>query len=47
MSTHNAKARIQDGKARDAALQGALTLFVSRLHPHGARYEPLVRVSFH
>jgi RNA 2',3'-cyclic 3'-phosphodiesterase len=25
----------------------ALTLFVSRLHPHGARYEPLVRVSFH
>jgi 2'-5' RNA ligase len=24
----------------------ALTLFVSRLHPHGARYEPLVRVSF-
>jgi len=22
----------------------ALTLFVSRLHPHGARYEPLVRV---
>ena len=25
----------------------ALTLFVSRLHPHGARYEPHVRVSFH
>jgi 2'-5' RNA ligase len=25
----------------------ALTLFVSRLHPHGARYEPLVRVNFH
>ena len=25
----------------------ALTLFVSHLHPHGARYEPLVRVSFH
>ncbi len=25
----------------------ALTLFVSRLHPHGARYEPLVRSSFH
>ena len=25
----------------------ALTLFVSRLHPHGARYEPLVRASFH
>jgi 2'-5' RNA ligase len=25
----------------------SLTLFVSRLHPHGARYEPLVRVSFH
>jgi RNA 2',3'-cyclic 3'-phosphodiesterase len=25
----------------------ALTLFVSRLHPHGARYEPLARVSFH
>ena len=25
----------------------ALTLFESRLHPHGARYEPLVRVSFH
>jgi RNA 2',3'-cyclic 3'-phosphodiesterase len=24
----------------------ALTLFVSRLHPHGARYEPLVRVPF-
>jgi RNA 2',3'-cyclic 3'-phosphodiesterase len=23
----------------------ALTLFVSRLHPHGARYEPLVRVN--
>jgi RNA 2',3'-cyclic 3'-phosphodiesterase len=23
----------------------ALTLFVSRLHPHGARYEPLVRVT--
>lgn len=25
----------------------ALTLFVSRLHPHGARYEPLVRVNLH
>ena len=25
----------------------ALTLFESRLHPHGARYEPLVRVSLH
>jgi 2'-5' RNA ligase len=25
----------------------ALTLFVSRLHPHGARYEPLVRVPLH
>jgi 2'-5' RNA ligase len=25
----------------------ALTLFVSRLHPHGARYEPLVRVNWH
>jgi 2'-5' RNA ligase len=25
----------------------ALTLFVSRLHPSGARYEPLVRVNFH
>jgi RNA 2',3'-cyclic 3'-phosphodiesterase len=25
----------------------ALTLFVSRLHPHGARYEPLVRISLH
>jgi len=25
----------------------ALTLFVSRLHPQGARYEPLVRASFH
>jgi 2'-5' RNA ligase len=24
---------------------GPLTLFESRLHPHGARYEPLVRVS--
>jgi 2'-5' RNA ligase len=24
-----------------------LTLFVSRLHPHGARYEPLVRVELH
>ena len=24
---------------------GPLTLFASRLHPHGARYEPLVRVS--
>ena len=26
---------------------GPLTLFESRLHPHGARYEPLVRVSLH
>jgi RNA 2',3'-cyclic 3'-phosphodiesterase len=26
---------------------GPLTLFVSRLHPHGARYEPLVRVNLH
>jgi RNA 2',3'-cyclic 3'-phosphodiesterase len=25
----------------------ALTLFESRLHPHGARYEPLVRVKLH
>jgi RNA 2',3'-cyclic 3'-phosphodiesterase len=25
----------------------ALTLFESRLHPHGARYEPLVRVFLH
>jgi RNA 2',3'-cyclic 3'-phosphodiesterase len=25
----------------------ALTLFVSRLHPHGARYEPLVRLKLH
>jgi RNA 2',3'-cyclic 3'-phosphodiesterase len=25
----------------------ALTLFVSRLHPHGARYEPLVRLNLH
>ena len=25
----------------------ALTLFVSRLHPHGARYEPLVRLTLH
>jgi len=25
----------------------ALTLFVSRLHPHGARYEPLVRLELH
>jgi 2'-5' RNA ligase len=24
---------------------GPLTLFESRLHPHGARYEPLTRVS--
>ena len=24
---------------------GPLTLFASRLHPHGARYEPLTRVS--
>ena len=26
---------------------GPLTLFESRLHPHGARYEPLTRVSLH
>jgi 2'-5' RNA ligase len=26
---------------------GPLTLFESRLHPHGARYEPLVRVNLH
>lgn len=26
---------------------GPLTLFESRLHPHGARYEPLVRVDLH
>jgi 2'-5' RNA ligase len=26
---------------------GPLTLFESRLHPHGARYEPLARVSLH
>jgi 2'-5' RNA ligase len=25
----------------------ALTLFESRLHPHGARYEPLVRLNLH
>jgi RNA 2',3'-cyclic 3'-phosphodiesterase len=25
----------------------ALTLFLSRLHPHGARYEPLVRLNLH
>lgn len=25
----------------------ALTLFVSRLHPHGARYEPRARVNWH
>jgi RNA 2',3'-cyclic 3'-phosphodiesterase len=25
----------------------AVTLFVSHLHPHGARYEPLVRVPLH
>jgi RNA 2',3'-cyclic 3'-phosphodiesterase len=25
----------------------ALTLFASRLHPHGARYEPLVRLNLH
>jgi 2'-5' RNA ligase len=25
----------------------ALTLFESRLHPHGARYEPLVRLTLH
>ena len=25
----------------------ALTLFESRLHPHGARYEPLVRLDLH
>jgi 2'-5' RNA ligase len=35
----------------DAALEplefagGPLTLFESRLHPHGARYEPLERVN--
>ena len=26
---------------------GPLTLYLSRLHPKGARYEPLARVSLH
>jgi 2'-5' RNA ligase len=47
------RARARPPRAVDAApkpleFRGeALTLFVSRLHPHGARYEPLVRVNLH
>jgi 2'-5' RNA ligase len=47
------RARARPPRAVDAAPEPlefrseALTLFVSRLHPHGARYEPLVRVNLH
>jgi 2'-5' RNA ligase len=37
--------RTLDGAPEPLEFEGdAVTLFVSRLHPHGARYEPLVRV---
>jgi RNA 2',3'-cyclic 3'-phosphodiesterase len=40
--------RAVDAAPQPLAFAGeALTLFVSRLHPHGARYEPLVRVNLH
>jgi 2'-5' RNA ligase len=47
------RARARPPRSVDAAPEPlafageALTLFVSRLHPHGARYEPLVRVNLH
>jgi 2'-5' RNA ligase len=47
------RARARPPRAVDAApaplevAGGPLTLFESRLHPHGARYEPLVRVNLH